>query len=99
MKLKNIQLIHINNTLSELVDLKITGRFKFKLFKLKVTLENALDPVYLSMQGANQREAEEILNEEQEVDIDLLTFEELEPLELSIKQLGALEIIIDMEGI
>ena len=99
MKLKNIQLIHINNTLSELVDLKITGRFKFKLFKLKVTLENALDPVYLAVQGANQHEKEEILNEEQEVDIDLLTFEELEPLELSIKQLGAIEIIIDMEGV
>ena len=99
MKLKNIQLIHINNTLSELVDLKITGRFKFKLFKLKVTLENALDPVYLAVQGANQRETEEILNEEQEVDVDLLTIEELEPLELSIKQLGALEIISDMEGV
>jgi len=99
VKLKNIQLININNTLSELVDLKITGRFKFKLFKLKITLENALDPVYLAIQGANQLETEEILNEEQEVDIDLLTFEELEPLELSIKQLGALEIIIDMEGV
>lgn len=98
MKLKNIQLININNTLSELVDLKIAGRFKFKLFKLKVDLENALDPVYLAVQGANQDEIEEILDEEQYVEINLLTIEELEPLELSIKQLGALEIIIDMEG-
>ena len=99
MKLKNIQLIHINNTLSELVDLKITGRFKFKLFKLKVTLENSLDPVYLAVQGANQLETEKILNEEQEVDIEKLAVDDLEPLELSIKQLGALEIIIDMEGV
>ena len=99
MKLKNIQLIHINNTLSELVDLKITGRFKFKLFKLKVAFENALDPVYLSVQDANQLETEEILNEEQEIDIEKLAIDDLEPLELSIKQLGALEIIIDMEGI
>lgn len=99
MKLKNIQLIHINNTLSELVDLKITGRFKFKLFKLKVTLENALDPVHLALQGANQLGTEEILNEEQEVDIEKLAVDDLEPLELSIKQLGALEIIIDMEGV
>lgn len=99
MKLKNNQLININNALSELIDLKITGRFKFKLFKLKVTLENALDPVYYAVQGANQDEIKEILEEEQEFDIDLLTFEELEPLELSIKQLGALEIIIDMEEV
>ena len=99
MKLKNIQLININNTLSELVDLKITGRFKFKLFKLKVTLENALDSVYLAVQGANQSETEEILNEEQEVDIEKIAVDDLEPLELSIKQLGALEIIIDMEGV
>ena len=99
MKLKNIQLININNTLSELVDLKITGRFKFKLFKLKVTLENALDSVYLAVQGANQSETEEILNEEQEVDIEKIAVDDLEPLELSIKQLGALEIIIDMEEV
>ena len=99
MKLKNIQLININNTLSELVDLKITGRFKFKLFKLKVTLENALDPVYLAVQGTNQLETEEILNEEQEVDIEKLAVDDLAPLELSIKQLGALEIIIDMEEV
>lgn len=99
MKLKNIQLININNALSELIDLKITGRFKFKLFKLKVNLESALDPVYYAVQDANQDEIKEILDEEQEVDVDLLTLEELEPLELSIKQLGALEIIIAMEEV
>ena len=85
--------------MSELIDLKITGRFKFKLFKLKITLENALDPVYYAVQDAIQDEIKEILEEEQEVEIELLTFEELEPLELSLKQLGALEIIIDMEEV
>ena len=99
MKLKNNQLININNALSELVDLKINGRFKFKLFKLKVNLENALEPVYYAIQGANQDEIKEILDEYQDVEIELLKIEELEPLELSIKQLGALEIIIDMEEV
>ncbi len=64
-----------------------------------MNLENALDPVYYAVQGADQNEIKEILDEEQELNIDLLTIEELEPLELSIKQLGALENIINMEEV
>lgn len=95
MKLKNIQIYNINNALSDLVDLKLSGRFKFKLYRLKVVVEQALEPVYKAIEGATEDEANEVLNEEQDVEIDKLTFEELENLDLSIRQLGALEPIME----
>lgn len=95
MNLTNNQIFAINNALGDLVNTKLPGRFKFKLFKLKVEVERALEPVYKSLEGAEEDEAIEIANESQEIEVVTLTLDELEPLDLSISQLSALQPIME----
>lgn len=45
----------------------------------------------------DDKEREEILNESQEINIEKLTQEELEDIDLSIKQIGMLKPIINFE--
>lgn len=95
MNLTNNQIFAINNALGDLVNTKLPGRFKFKLFKLKVEVERALEPVYKALEGMEESEAIEIANESQDLEIDTLTLDELEPLDLSISQLSALQPIME----
>lgn len=97
--MKNYEIINMDNALSELVNEKLVGRFKFKLFKIKADLEKLTSVVWMSLEGVeDETERLEILNEEQEFSVsNKLTIEELESLPLSIKQIGALRSIIDME--
>ena len=96
--LKNYEIINMDNALGELVNEKLVGRFKFKLFKIKAETEKLTSVVWLSLEGVeDETERLEILNEEQEFSVsDKLTVEELESLPLSLKQIGALQSIIDM---
>ena len=95
MKLTNNQIFAINSALSELINEKVTGAFKFKLFKTKAELERAFDIVQKSLEGVvDEEEVNEIAGETQDLNIDLFTEEELEPLPLSMSQLGALQLII-----
>ena len=96
--MKNYELINMDNALSELVNEKLTGRFKFKLFKIKADLEKLTSVIWLSLDGVeDETERLEILNEEQEFSVsEKLTVEELESLPLSIKQIGAMKSFIDM---
>ena len=96
MKLTNNQIFAINNVLSELVNEKLTGSFKFKLFKTKAELERAIEIVQKALEGVvDEEEVAEIAEQTQDLNIDLLTEEELEPLPLSMAQLSALQDIIE----
>ena len=96
MKLTNNQIFAINGVLSELFDEKLTGSFKFKLFKTKAELERAIEIVQKALEGVDdEEEVTEIAEQTQDLNIDLLTEEELEPLPLSMAQLAALQEIIE----
>ena len=99
MKLTNNQIFAINGVLSELVNEKLTGSFKFKLFKTKAELERAIDIVQKTLEGVvDENEILEIAEETQDISIELLTEDELEPLPLSMAQLSILQGIIKKEG-
>ena len=96
MKLTNNQIFGINSILSELVNEKLTGSFKFKLFKTKDELEKAVIIVQKTLEGVvDEEEVAEIAEQTQDLNIELLTEEELEPLPLSMAQLVALQAIIE----
>lgn len=96
MKLTNNQIFAINGVLSELVNEKLTGSFKFKLFKTKAELERAIEIVQKALEGVvDEEEVAEIAEQTQDLSIELLTEEELTPLPLSMAQLVALQDIIE----
>ena len=96
MKLTNNQIFAVNGVLSELVNEKLTGSFKFKLFKTKAELERAIEIVQKALEGVvDEEEVKEIAEQTQDLKIDLLTEEELTPLPLSMAQLVALQEIIE----
>lgn len=96
MKLTNNQIFAINGVLSELVNEKLTGSFKFKLFKTKAELERAIEIVQKALEGVvDEEEVAEIAEQTQDLNIELLTEEELTPLPLSMAQLVALQDIIE----
>ena len=96
MKLTNNQIYAINSVLMELFDTKLTGSFKFKLFKTKAELERAIEIIQKTLEGVvDEEEVAEIAEQTQDLNIDLLTEEELEPLPLSMAQLVALQDIIE----
>ena len=95
MKLTNNQIFAINGVLSELVNEKLTGSFKFKLFKTKAELERAIEIVQKALEGVvDEEEVAEIAEQTQDLSIELLTEAELEPLPLSMAQLVLLQAII-----
>ena len=95
MKLTNNQIFAINGVLGELFDTKLKGSFKFKLFKTKAELERAIEIVQKALEGVvDEEEVTEIAGETQDLNIDLLTEDELEPLPLSMAQLVVLQSII-----
>lgn len=96
MKLTNNQIYAINSVLSEIFNEKLTGSFKFKLFKTKAELERAIEIVQKSLEGVvDEEEVTEIAEQTQDLNIELLTEEELTPLPLSMAQLVALQKIIE----
>ncbi len=96
--MKNYEIANINNALASLADQKLTGRLKFKLFKVKRACEQAVDLLSQTMEGVdNQEEQMEILNEEQDIKLDKFTMDELEGLPLSMKDIGSLAPIIDFD--
>ena len=96
MKLTNNQIFAINSVLMELFDTKLKGSFKFKLFKTKAELERAIEIVQKALEGVvDEEEVAEIAEQTQDLNIELLSEEELTPLPLSMAQLVALQIIIE----
>ena len=96
MKLTNNQIFAINIVLMELFDTKLKGSFKFKLFKTKAELERAIEIIQKALEGVvDEEEVAEIAEQTQDLNIELLTEDELEPLPLSLAQLVALQSIIE----
>lgn len=104
MKLTNVEILNINSALSELFNVKVSGKLKFKLYKTKVEIEKLIEPISLSLSDIKddnenaEQERLDILNSKQEVNIDNFTEEELLPLDLSISQLARLDKIISWEN-
>ena len=99
MKLTNNQIYAINSVLMELFDTKLKGSFKFKLFKTKAELEKGIDIVQKTLEGVvDEEEVAEIAGETQDLNIELLTEDELEPLPLSMAQLVILQDIMTEKG-
>lgn len=97
--MKNYEIANINGVLMDLLDQPIKGKLKFKLFKLKVELESKLKVVSEALKDVeDEEERTEIINEEQEVSFETFEESDLENLELSIRQLSALQPILKGEG-
>lgn len=100
MKLKLYQVMHINNTLSEIVEQKVGNvRTSYKLYKIKYAIEVSIQPIVEVMKQKededNADELEQLLNEEETFDFEKLTLEELENLDLSIKNIADIAPILE----
>ena len=99
MKLTNLQLYKLDRGLGELVQLKVKGGFKFKIYKMVKQLSDCLEPVQEALKGIEDtNERIEILNETQEVHFDKFQLHEIEDLEISTETIINLEPVIDFEG-
>ena len=96
--MKNYEISNANYVLSQLIDEPLNGKFKFKVFNVKAELEKKVEVIRKSLEDVeDESEREEILQEEQEVNIDKFTEEELEQIDLSIRQISMLKPIIELE--
>ena len=93
--MKNYEISNANYVLSQLIDEPLKGKFKFKVFNVKAELEKKVEIITKSLEDVeDESEREEILQEEQEVNIDKFTEDELEQIDLSIRQISMLKPII-----
>ena len=97
--MRNYEIYNANYVLGQLLDEPLKGRFKFKVFNVKAELEKKAEVIGQALVGVEDEiERKEIMDEEQEVYIDKLTEEELEQIDLSIRQIAMLKPIIQFEG-
>ena len=93
--MKNYEISNANYVLSQLIDEPLKGKFKFKVFNVKAELEKKVEVITKSLEDVeDESEREEILQEEQEVNIDKFTEDELEQIDLSLRQISMLKPII-----
>ena len=96
--MKNYEISNANYVLSQLIDEPLKGKFKFKVFNVKSALEKKVDIIARALDGVtDEDEREEILNEEQEISIDKFVEDELEQIDLSIRQIAMLRPLIQFE--
>lgn len=97
--MKNYEVIHLDNGLGQLSQVKLTGSVKFRLFYNKKQTEAAYDLISKSLEGIeSEEERTAILNEEQEIDLKRIKASELEQIELSLQDIAALEVILDFDS-
>lgn len=99
MKLKNREIYNVNGILNNLFENKISSKLAFKLFKIKKKVEDEVIIIQESLKGKeeNEKEIDEVLNMENEIDIEKIKASELEELKLSMQDVFYLESIIDFE--
>lgn len=99
MKLLNKEIFEVNLALNKIIDNKISGKLAFKLFKIKKKVEDEVLLIQESLKGKedDDKEVEEVLGLENEIDIEKIKASELEELKLSIEDVFLLEKIIDFE--
>ena len=96
--MKNYDICNADATLGAFINEPLKGALKFKLFKAKSELEGAVAIVIKTLEGVEgEEERNEILQQEQEVNVPKFTTLELEPLALSMRQIGSLASLIDFE--
>lgn len=99
MKLKNKDIYNVNGILNNLFENKISSKLVFKLFKIKRKVEDEVIIIQESLKGKeeNEKEVNEVLDMENEIDIEKIKASELEELKLSMQDVFYLESIIDFE--
>lgn len=101
MKLNNLEILNINGALQALAKEKIAGAFKFKLLKLLRQIEPEAKTIIESLELTDKKRIaqtegnQEILETEQELELNMITEKELEPLALSVPDLITLEKVIE----
>ena len=96
--MKNYEISNANYVLGQLMDEPLKGKFKFKVFNVKSELEKKVEVISKSLEGVeDESERNEIVQQEQEVAIDKFTVEELEQIDLSIRQISMLKPVIKFE--
>lgn len=100
MKLNNLEILNINGALQALAKEKIAGAFKFKLLKLLRQIEPEAKTIIESLELTDKKRIaqtegnQEILETEQELELNMITEKELEPLAVSVSDLVTLEKVI-----
>ena len=99
MKLLNREIVEINLALNEITENRISAKLAFKLYKIKKKVEDEVILIQKSLQGkeGEEKEVEEVLAMENEIDIEKIRASELEEIKLSVKDVFLLEKIIDFE--
>lgn len=99
MRLLNKEIFEINKALNNIIGSKISAMLAFKLFKIKKKIEDEVILIKESLKGKedNDKEVEEVLGLENEIDIEKIKASELAELKLSIEDVFLLEKIIDFE--
>lgn len=93
--MENYKIVEVNSLLMDVIDTPIKGKAKFKIFKIKMELEDKIKILNKSLEGVeDNNERTEILNEGQDVNFETLQEDDLEPLDLTIRQLVTLQPII-----
>lgn len=99
MKLTNNDIYNINYGLNRVIDTTMSGKLAFKLYKIKKLVEEEVSLVQKSLAGKedNDKEVEEVLRLENEIDIEKIRASELEEVKLSMEDVFLLEKIIDFK--
>ena len=96
--MKNYEISNANYVLGEFSEQPLKGKFKFKVFKVKAELEKKAEVIAKALEGVEDKaEQEEIMQEEQEISIDKFTEDELEQIDLSLRQIAMLKPLIEFE--
>lgn len=94
--MKNYEILNADYVLSQLIDEPLKGKFKFKVFNVKAELEKKAEIVGDVLKDvSSEEEREEILMEEQDISISKFTEDELEQIDLSLRQIAMLKPIIE----
>ena len=94
--MKNYEVLNADYVLSQLIDEPLKGKFKFKVFNVKAELEKKAEIVRGVLKDvSSEEEREEILMEEQDISISKFTEDELEQIDLSLRQIAMLKPIIE----
>lgn len=99
MKLLNREIFEINLALNKIMENRISAKLAFKLYKIKKKIEDEVILIQKSFEGKeeDEKEVEEVLAMENEIDIEKIRASELEEIKLSVKDVFLLEKIIDFE--
>lgn len=96
--MKNYEISNANYVLGQLLDEPLKGKFKFKVFNVKSELEKKAEVIAKALDGVeDEHEREEIMNEEQDINVNKFTTDELENIDLSLRQIAMLKPIIQFE--